>query len=240
MVHLINLPYFCGSNQRCTNLVTRRPGKSELDPRIESSGFKALLYIVIDLRLVAVRAGADRTPSGPWEDIMSRIARALNRNAERWALSVFYVMLVATRFIEVLRRELMSYSSIWGEEIVRYAFIYIAWIGAAAAMRERGRIRIDVIMQYAGRRANALLYIFGDLVMIAVALIALYWSCKSVLVSAKFGSVTHGLRVSQVWFLSAIPIGFALVVFRLIQSFLRDLGDLRHGRPVYEGDRPFD
>jgi TRAP-type C4-dicarboxylate transport system permease small subunit len=143
-------------------------------------------------------------------------------------------------FIEVLRREVLSYSSIWGEEIVRYSFIYLAWIGAAAAVRERGHIRIDVIMQYVGPRVKALLYIFGDLVMFAVALVALYWSFETVLVSAKFGSVTHGLRVSQVWFLAAVPIGFALVIFRLTQSFLRDLRDLRAGRPVYEGDKLFD
>ncbi len=171
---------------------------------------------------------------------MPGILDALNRNAERWALLVFYVMLVATMFIEVVRRELLSYSSIWGEEIVRYSFIYLAWIGAAAAVRERGHIRIDVILQYVGPRVKALLYIFGDLVMFAVALVAFYWSYETVHVSAKFGSVTHGLRISQVWFLAAVPIGFALVIFRLIQSFLRDVSDLRHGRPVYEGDKLFD
>ncbi len=171
---------------------------------------------------------------------MPSIFDALNRNAERWALLVFYVMLVVTMFIEVLRREVMSYSSIWGEEIVRYSFIYLAWIGAAAAVRERGHIRIDVILQYVGPRIKALLYIFGDIVMFAVALVAVYWSFETVLVSAKFGSVTHGLRISQVWFLSAVPIGFSLVIFRLVQSFIRDLGDLRHGRPVYEGDKLFD
>jgi TRAP-type C4-dicarboxylate transport system permease small subunit len=171
---------------------------------------------------------------------MQIILHQLNRNAERWALLVFYTMLVATMFIEVLRRELFSYSSIWGEEIVRYAFIYLAWIGAAAAVRERGHIRIDVIMNYVGPRVKAVLYIFGDLVMFVVAVIALYWSFETVLVSAKFGSVTHGLRVSQVWFLSAVPIGFALVIFRLVQSFLRDINDLRNGRPVYEGDKLFD
>ena len=171
---------------------------------------------------------------------MQRIFKALDQNAERWALLVFYVMLVVTMFVEVLRRELMAYSSIWGEEIVRYSFIYLAWIGAAAAVRERGHIRIDVILEYVGPRIKALLYIFGDIVMFAVALVALYWSFETVLVSAKFGSVTHGLRVSQVWFLSAVPIGFALLIFRLIQSFLRDLHDLRHGHPVFEGEKLFD
>ena len=171
---------------------------------------------------------------------MPLILDALNRNAERWALLVFYVMLVATMFVEVLRREIFSYSSIWGEEIVRYAFIYLAWIGAAAAVRERGHIRIDVILQYVGPRVKALFYILGDIVMFAVAVVAFYWSFETVLVSAKFGSVTHGLRISQVWFLSAVPIGFALVILRLVQSFLRDVQDLRHGRPVYEGDKLFE
>ena len=171
---------------------------------------------------------------------MSGILDALNRNAERWALLVFYTMLVATMFIEVIRREVFAYSSIWGEEIVRYSFIYLVWIGAAAAVRERGHIRIDVITHYVGPRTKALLYVFGDIVMFAVAVVALYWSFETVLVSAKFGSVSHGLRISMVWFLAAVPIGFALVIFRLIQSFIRDINDLRRGRPVFEGDKLFD
>ena len=171
---------------------------------------------------------------------MRHVLSTLNRNAERWALLVFYIMLVATMFIEVLRREVLSYSSIWGEEIVRYSFIYLAWIGAAAAVKERGHIRIDVIMQYAGPRFKAALYIFGDLVMFAVALVAFWYSYETAHVSWKFGSVTHGLRISQVWFLAAVPIGFGLVMFRLVQSLIRDIHDLRHGRPVYEGDKLFD
>ncbi|QFT30503.1 TRAP transporter small permease [Roseibium porphyridii] len=171
---------------------------------------------------------------------MLKVLQAVDKNGERWLLLVFYVMLVLTMFVEVVRREVFAYSSIWGEEIVRYSFIYLAWIGAAAAVKERGHIRIDVIMQYVGPKVKALLYILGDLVMAAVALVAVYWSFETVLVSAKFGSVTHGLRISQVWFLMAVPFGFALVLFRLAQSLLRDLRDFRDGRPVYEGDKLFD
>lgn len=168
------------------------------------------------------------------------ILQRLDKDAEKWALLVFYVMLVLTMAIEVLRREVFSYSSIWGEEIVRYSFIYLAWIGAAAAVKERAHIRIDVIMHYLGPRMKALLYIFGDLVMFAVAAIALYWSWEAVHVSWKFGSVSHGLRISMVWFLLAVPIGFALMILRLIQSLLRDMRSLRDGTPVYEGDKLFD
>ena len=168
------------------------------------------------------------------------LLRRIDRDAELWLLLTFYTMLVITMAIEVLRRELFSYSSIWGEEIVRYSFIYLAWIGAAAAVKERAHIRIDVVMHYLPPRPKALLYIFGDLVMFMVAIIALYWSFETVLVSAKFGSVTDGLRISKVWFLMAVPMGFALIIWRLIQSFLRDFRSLRDGTPVYQGDTLFD
>ena len=166
--------------------------------------------------------------------------KLLNENIERWALLVFYIMLVATMAVEVIRREVFAYSSIWGEEIVRYSFIYLAWIGAAAAVRERAHTRIDVIFNYISPRAKTVLYIFGDLVMLAVVVLAIYWSWETVAVSWKFGSVSHGLRVSMVWFLLAAPIGFGLMVFRLLQSLIRDVTDLRAGRPVYEGERLFD
>jgi TRAP-type C4-dicarboxylate transport system permease small subunit len=142
--------------------------------------------------------------------------------------------------VEVLRREVFSYSSVWGEEIVRYAFIYLVWIGAAAAVRERAHIRIDVIFEFCSPRVKALLYLFGDLVMLVVACFALYYSWESLMVSLKFGSVSHGLRVPMAWFLSAVPIGFILLLYRLQQSIRRDLSDLRNGRPVFEGERLFD
>tara|TARA_R110002124_G_scaffold148599_1_gene314227 strand:- start:110 stop:616 length:507 start_codon:yes stop_codon:yes gene_type:complete len=166
--------------------------------------------------------------------------RALDRNLERWALLVFYTLLVATMAIEVIRREVFSYSSVWGEEVVRYAFIYLAWIGAASAVKERAHIRIDVLFHYVGPRTKALLFIFGDLVMLFVALVALYYSFETVGVSWRFGSVTEGLRVSRVWALAAVPVGFGLIAIRLLQSLLRDFRDLKAGRAVFEGNVLFD
>lgn len=166
--------------------------------------------------------------------------RKIDANAERWLLLVFYVMLVITMAIEVLRREIFAYSSIWGEEIVRFSFIYLAWVGASAAVKERAHIRIDVIMHYLPARPKALLYIFGDFVMLIIALVALYWSWEALHVSYKFGSVTDGLRVSKVWFLFSVPLGFGLMIWRLMQSFTRDFKALRDGTPVYEGDTLFE
>ena len=65
-VDLINMPYLCGSNQRFTNLVTSDFWNTEVHPKVEANGFKALFYVNIDPRVVAVRkggAGAVLSPS---------------------------------------------------------------------------------------------------------------------------------------------------------------------------------
>ena len=171
---------------------------------------------------------------------MRQILARINRDGERWLLLVFYSMIVATIAIEVVRRFGLSYSSVWGEEIARYSFIYLVWIGASAAVSDRAHIRIDVLFHYLPPRGKAVLYIFGDLVMLAVALIAFYFSLETVLISLKFGSVTHGLRIEQAWFLAAVPFGFTLITLRLIASIWRDVSYLREGKSVFEGHRLFD
>ena len=171
---------------------------------------------------------------------MRKVLSVIDENCERWLLLTFYSMIVVTIGTEVFRRFALSYSSTWAEEVARYAFIYLVWIGVAAAVRDRGHIRIDVIMQFLGNRGKALIYVLGDLIMLFVAVLALYYSFETLTISMKFQSVTHGLGVAQAWFLAAVPFGFCLVCFRLVQSILRDFRDLVAGRDVYEGARLFD
>jgi TRAP-type C4-dicarboxylate transport system substrate-binding protein len=66
VVDLINLPYFCGANQKFVNLVNSEAWKAEVHPKVEAKGFKALWYVVIDPRVVALRKGGDgpiKTPA---------------------------------------------------------------------------------------------------------------------------------------------------------------------------------
>jgi TRAP-type C4-dicarboxylate transport system permease small subunit len=164
----------------------------------------------------------------------------IDRDGERWLLLVLYSTIVVTIAMEVIRRFVLSYSSIWGEEVARYAFIYLAWIGASAAIRNRAHMRIDVILHYVPPGAKSAIYLFGDIATLILAVIALYWSLEPIITSIKFGSVTHGLRISQAWFLAAVPLGFSLMTFRLLQSIWRDVKGIRMGTAVYEGEKLFD
>ncbi len=61
-VDLINLPYWCGENQRFVNLVTSKAWDAEVNARVREKGFKPLFYFCIDPRTAAKRKGLGDEP----------------------------------------------------------------------------------------------------------------------------------------------------------------------------------
>ena len=161
---------------------------------------------------------------------MKKLVKKLDAGLEEWLMLGFYAFIVAVIFIEVIRRFVLNYSSIWGEETARFAFVYLVWIGASAAVKDRSHIRIDVIPY---------LYLFGEFATLLFAFIALCYSFDSVAASIKFESLTSGLRINQAWFTTAVPFGFALIIVRLIQSMWRDIVNIRSGNATYTGTGMF-
>lgn len=65
-VDLLNVPFWCGEDQRFINLVTSSTWRKAVHAGVEARGFKVLSYLCIDPRTIAVREGlldhAVRTP----------------------------------------------------------------------------------------------------------------------------------------------------------------------------------
>ena len=168
-----------------------------------------------------------------------KFLRLLDENFERWLMFALYSHIVAIVFVEVIRRFVFSYSSIWAEETARYAFIYLVWLGASAAIRDRSHIRIDIIFQFLSEKKKAYFYIAGEVITFVFAALAIYYSAEGVLLTMKFETLTSGLRVSQAWFTFAVPFGLSLLMVRIIQRVYLDVKNLRNNLPVYSGDKMF-
>src|SRR3546814_14048407 len=105
---------------------------------------------------------------------MREVLKWLDENAERWMLLFLYSFIVLVIAIEVIRRFGLMYSSVWGEEAARYAFIYLVWIGAAVAVRDRAHIRIDVMTPMMAPRGAAMIDLLGALLTGSLAGLAIY------------------------------------------------------------------
>ncbi len=64
-VDLVNIPYWCGENQKFANLVTSAEWDREISPKVVARGYKPMFYFTVDPRTVATRKGFKKiaTPS---------------------------------------------------------------------------------------------------------------------------------------------------------------------------------
>lgn len=171
---------------------------------------------------------------------MKRTLTLLDNNIERYLMLIAYVFCCAVIIQDVGRRFILNYSAAWSQETAQYAFIYLGWIGAAYAVKERAHIRFDILLNRLPERMHGAIYILGDLATILFAVIALRFSAHTIATLWQFDAATPVLRVSKVWAEAAVPIGFALIVYRSLRSIARDVADMRAGRPVYKGKALFE
>jgi TRAP-type C4-dicarboxylate transport system permease small subunit len=171
---------------------------------------------------------------------MKRLLKNLDDNAERYLMLACYTFCCAVIIQDVARRYLLNYSAGWSQETAQYAFIYLGWIGAASAVKERAHVRFDILLNRLPERLHGYIYIFSELATLAFALIALRYTLHSIAQDWQFGNTTDVLRVSRIWAEAAVPIGFSLIVIRTLQAMARDIAAIREGRPAYRGKAMFE
>ncbi len=171
---------------------------------------------------------------------MHKLLRQVDENGERYLMLVFYCFIVFVIVVEVLRRFVLDFSSLWGEEAARYGFIYLGWVGASHGVKQRAHIRFDFLLHMLPPRWKGWVYLFGEACTLVFAGFALYWSFQTIATQIQFDALAPALRVSQVWFSAAVPLGFAMMTVRVLQSAWRDIRDLRAGREAYAGSLLFD
>ncbi len=171
---------------------------------------------------------------------MLALLRHIDRNGERYLMLVFYCFIVFVIVVEVIRRFVLDFSSLWGEEAARFAFIYLGWVGASYGVKQRAHIRFDFLLRGLSPRAAGAVYLFSELATLVFACFALYWSLHTIGTMLRFDALAPALRISQAWFEAAVPLGFAMMIVRVIQSALHDIRNIRDGKPPFTGSLLFD
>ena len=64
-VDLINIPYWCGENQKFANLVNSKAWNDEITPKVLDKGYKPMFYFTVDPRTIATRRGFGKAIKSP-------------------------------------------------------------------------------------------------------------------------------------------------------------------------------
>lgn len=81
------------------------------------------------------------------------------------------VAMIVISFAAVIARYVLNDSLTWSEELTRYMFIWIVYLGAAVAVRQRAHIAIDLFTGRISPRGERLLTALERLTTIAFALL---------------------------------------------------------------------
>lgn len=171
---------------------------------------------------------------------MKRLIRDLDENAERYLMLTAYVFCCAVIIQDVARRFILNYSAAWSQETAQYAFIYLGWVGAAYAVKERAHIRFDIVLNMLPEKRQGWFFFAGEIATILFACIALKYSLHTVEQLWRYGGATPVLRVSKIWAEAAVPIGFSLIILRSVQAAMADFADIQAGRPANRGKALFE
>lgn len=148
---------------------------------------------------------------------------------EEIVLFIMMVIMVIVIFFQVIMRYVFNNSLSWSEELGRYIFIWLSWLGVSIGARKGGHIRIEMLADRLPFRSCQVLNIISDLIVLAICFVLVYNGVylidKLLMIKAK----SAPLGISQAWGYAAVPVGCTIMIMRSLQSLWRSINLLRAG-----------
>jgi TRAP-type C4-dicarboxylate transport system permease small subunit len=155
-------------------------------------------------------------------------------NAERWvlrALEAALVILLAGMVVMVFGNVVLRYAFNSGidisEELSRYFFVWLTYIGAVVVMRENGHLGVDTLVGAVGPRKRLVCMIVSDLIVLACCVMLLDGTWKQHEINASAVAPVTGLSMGYVYgvlYFAGLGIGF-ITLSRLIRALTGRLGE---------------
>ena len=161
--------------------------------------------------------------------------RFLDDQIEYILIIVLFTYFLFIITLEVILRYGFNSSTIVGEETARHAFIWMSWVAASQAAKKRVHISISVIDRYLSpRMLYVMAYIYNGL-FILLCLVGIKYVWVFVDVHYRYGTLAVAARYPVFLVYLAVPIGYGLMIIRVVQNMMIDYRDLKAGRPIRQG-----
>lgn len=142
----------------------------------------------------------------------------LNNLTNLFASSFFFVMCVVV-ITSVFLRYFFSFSFRWVDELVRYLFIYMVFLGIPIAFRQKSHVRIQFFASFFTKKIKYLVLIFSDLLILITML---YIGNSTIqMINSRIGQTpSPGLKLPMKYVYLAVIISFILLTIEIIRRFI--------------------
>lgn len=132
------------------------------------------------------------------------------------------LFLAGITFVQVILRNFFDSGIYWGDVGSRNIVMWIAFLGAMLATRERKHISIDAMIRFLPRRAREAVRVVLDIVAAAISI--LLANAAYNFVSAEYQAGTILFSWIKAWHVEAIiPFGFAMIGLEYIIGVALDI-----------------
>lgn len=141
--------------------------------------------------------------------------RWLHRTEE--VICVFLILFATSLlFVNVILRNLGMGIS-WSEELVRYIFIWITFIGSAICVRFGSHVSIDIINSFLSEKAKTKIVFIASAITLAFLLLMLVKGIEAVFFNYVNGQISPTLSLPFYFIYAVIPLGFFLMIVHYIE-----------------------
>lgn len=128
-------------------------------------------------------------------------------------------------FLQVLFRYVFKSSLSWSEELARYLFIWLTFLGASIATREKSHINVSVLKDSIKNDIIRKIFIlFTDLLCMMFLGVLIRWGVPIAIQILQLGQVSPSmpfLYIGIIYF--AIPLGSLLMFTNILESLIDQL-----------------
>lgn len=141
-----------------------------------------------------------------------KLIKKIEENVIGTAMLVALVIL----FINVVLRYFFNANTTWAEEFIRYAMIWITFIGASVCFRRGMHVGIDFLLTLTSKSVTKIIQFVVTILCIVFMGFLMVYGLKLVEFSVQSGQITPALRIPIFWVYLAIPVGSFLSFIHLV------------------------
>lgn len=156
-----------------------------------------------------------------------KILHWLDQHIEEVLLVLFSTIMVAVIFMQVVMRQFNSSLS-WTEELARYSFIWLVYIGISYGVKKDRHIKVDVLLLALKNKGKIILTIIANLLFIAFAIFVIRYGYDIASQLLAFGQKSPANQIPMGLIYLATPVGMGLTLIRLIQNLVKHIKALKH------------
>lgn len=136
-------------------------------------------------------------------------------------LALAFLVAIALNFANVIGRYVFGHSILWADEIQIFIMIAITFIGAAVVTWRRDHLRMDVVARLLPKRAQAVLKLGEQLIVVMLTGFVLFHALVYTLRIHEIGRTSDTARVPMWIPHGAVVIGFALIALAAVWILIR-------------------